>query len=122
MRVNGSYTFPARRDQVWNLLLDPEALRAALPGCEEMRNIGEDEYEATMTMGIGAIKGTYSGKIAVRDKTPTQSYRLVVEGSGRPGFVKGDGLLNLEEDGETTVVAYSGDVQVGGMIAGVAQR
>ena len=66
MRVNGTYTFPAPRDRVWNLLLDPEALRGALPGCEEMRLVGEDDYEAVMTVGVGSIKGTYAGKITVR--------------------------------------------------------
>jgi uncharacterized protein len=122
MDVSGSYTFGAPRDQVWAVLLDPEAIRAALPGCEEMRPLGDDVYEAVMTVGIGSIKGTYTGKISVRDKEQPLRYRLLVEGAGRPGFVKGDGLLDLEDRGDTTVVAYKGTLQVGGMIAGVAQR
>jgi len=122
MDVSGTHTFAAPRERVWNVLLDPDALRASLPSVKEFRQVAEDDYEATMSVGIGAIKGTYSGKVQVRDKEPPTHYRLLVEGSGRPGFIKGDGLIELEEQRENTVVRYHGQAQVGGMIAGVGQR
>ena len=122
MDVSGSHTFAAPRERVWNVLLDPDALRASLPSVKEFRQVAEDDYEATMSVGIGAIKGTYSGKVQVRDKEPPERYRLLVEGSGRPGFIKGDGLIELEDKGDTTVVRYHGQAQVGGMIASVGQR
>jgi carbon monoxide dehydrogenase subunit G len=46
----------------------------------------------------------------------------VVEGSGKIGFVKGEGMLNLAGQAEGTKVAYEGEVQVGGTIAAVGQR
>ena len=122
MDVSGSHTFAAPRERVWNVLLDPDALHASLPSTKEFRQVAADDYEATMSVGIGAIKGTYSSKVQVRDKEPPTRYRLLVEGSGRPGFIKGDGLIELEEQGEKTVVRYHGQGQVGGMIAGVGQR
>jgi carbon monoxide dehydrogenase subunit G len=122
MDASGSHTFAAPRERVWNVLLDPDALRASLPSTKEFRQVGNDEYEATMSVGIGAIKGTYSGKVQVRDKEQPERYRLLVEGSGRPGFLKGDGLIELEDQGEKTLVRYHGQAQVGGMIAGVGQR
>lgn len=122
MDVSGSHTFSAPRERVWELLLDPDAIRASLPSVKEFRQIGPDEYEATMSVGVGAIKGTYTGKIQVRDQEPQTRYRLSAEGNGRPGFIKGDGLIELEEKGETTVVKFQGQAQVGGMIAGVGQR
>ena len=122
MDVSGSHTFAAPRERVWNVLLDPDALRASLPSTKEFRQVAPDDYEAVMSVGIGAIKGTYSSKVQVCDKEPPTRYRLLVEGSGRPGFIKGDGLIELEEQGEKTVVRYHGQGQVGGMIAGVGQR
>lgn len=122
MDVKGSHTFNAPRDRVWQLLLDPEALRAALPGAKEFNKVGDDAYETVMSVGVGSVKGTYNAKIQVRDKNEPASYRLVVEGTGRPGFLKGDGLIELADQGETTQVNYRGQAQVGGMIAGVGQR
>lgn len=122
MDFTGSHVFAAPRERVWTLLLDPDALRAALPSCKEFRQTGDDAYEAVMSVGVGAIKGTYNAKINVRDKEPPTSYRLVVEGTGRPGFLKGDGLITLDDQGENTSVTYQGQALVGGMIAGVGQR
>jgi len=122
MDVNGTHTFAAPRERVWKLLLDPDALRASLPAVKEFRQIGDDEFEATMSIGVGAVKGTYNGKIRVSDKEPPTHYRLSVEGTGRPGFLKGDGLIELEEKEDSTIVTYHGQAQVGGMIAGVGQR
>jgi uncharacterized protein len=122
MDVKGSHTFNAPRERVWQLLLDPEALRAALPGTKEFTQTGPDAYDAVMSVGVGSVKGTYNAKIQVLDKNEPDSYRLVVEGTGRPGFLKGDGTIELEDKGETTGVHYHGQAQVGGMIAGVGQR
>ena len=49
-------------------------------------------------------------------------YKLTVEGKGQPGFVKGSGDLNLEDADGATEIKYTGEVNVGGMIASVGQR
>jgi carbon monoxide dehydrogenase subunit G len=56
------------------------------------------------------------------DKKAPDSYRMSVEGSGGPGFVRGETAITLSDAPAGTRVAYSADVQVGGLIAGVGQR
>jgi hypothetical protein len=73
-------------------------------------------------MGIGSVKGTYTGQVKLTDKQPYSSYKMLVEGKGGPGFVKGEGVLTLQEQEENTLVSYQGDAQVGGTIASVGQR
>jgi hypothetical protein len=53
---------------------------------------------------------------------PPEHYRIVIEGRGQPGFVKGAGELDLEERNGATVINYKGEVKIGGTIAGVGQR
>ena len=53
---------------------------------------------------------------------PPEHYRIVVEGKGGPGFAKGSGDFDLEEVDGKTVIKYSGELQVGGTIAGIGQR
>lgn len=122
MKLNGNYTFKAPPDQVWAVLLDPDALGHCLPGCEGLALIGPDEYEATVTLGIAAIKGTYKGKVKIVDQDPPNSYRMEMEGKGGPGHVKGSAVMRLEVVGDETKVHYEGDAQVGGAIASVGQR
>ena len=122
MKLEGSYDIPVPRQQVWEAFLDPEKLRQAIPGCEKLEEIGPDEYKATMKIGIAAVKGTFQGTVRLRDKQPPESYRLNVDGSGGPGFVRGDTVITLSDAAGGTHVAYNADVQIGGLIAGVGQR
>jgi carbon monoxide dehydrogenase subunit G len=122
MKVEGAYTFPAPREQVWTLLLDPEALRGCIPGAESLTETGPDSWDAVLKVGVAAVRGTYKGKVSITDKQEPEKYTLNIEGSGGPGFVKGSAIITLTPDGDGTRVAVDGDGQVGGMIAGVAQR
>jgi carbon monoxide dehydrogenase subunit G len=122
MKVEGAYTFPGPPQQVWDLLLNPDSLRACIPGVESLTETSPDHWDAVMKVGVAAIKGTYKGKVAIVDKQAPDNYTLQVEGSGGPGFVKGSAKIFLEPDGDNTRVRVEGDGQVGGMLAGVGQR
>ena len=122
MKLEGSYDIPAPRDRVWAAFLDPEQLRQAIPGCEKLEAMGNDEYKATMKVGVAAVKGTFEGKVRLMDKNPPDTYRMAVEGSGGPGFVRGETAISLSDIPGGTKVTYNADVQVGGLIAGVGQR
>ena len=122
MKIEGSHDIPAPRQKVWDAFLDPEVLRQAIPGCEKLEALGNDEYKATMKVGVAAVKGTFEGKVRLFDKKPPESYRLAVEGSGGPGFIRGETVISLSDADGGTRVSYTADVQVGGLIAGVGQR
>ena len=68
MKLTLSSVIPASRERVFAALTDPEMLRRAIPGCEALTAIGPDEYAATLKVGVAGLKGTYTGKAAVRDK------------------------------------------------------
>ena len=122
MKVEGSYTYDAPRDRVWSMLMNPDALKECIPGCESMTPSGEDAYEATMKVGVGAIRGTYKGNIRITDKVEPSNYKLQVDGRGGAGFVRGVAEIELVDQGQTTLVNVNGDGSVGGTVAGVGQR
>jgi uncharacterized protein len=122
MNLEGSHLFNAPRDRVWALFNDPDVLARATPGCERLEPIGPDEFEATLSVGVAAVKGVYQGKLSIVDKKPPESYTLRVEGSGRPGFVKGEGRLTLSPQDGGTLATIRAEAQVGGVIAAVGQR
>jgi len=93
-----------------------------MPGTDHLDKVAEDEYEMKMKMAIASIGGLFTGKIRLADQNPPNSFRLIVEGTGKIGFLKGEGLLNLQQQGKSTEVSFDGDVQVGGTIASVGQR
>ena len=122
MKIEGSYTFNAPRERVWQVLQDPKIMAQCMPGCESMNQIGPDQYEADMKVGVASVKGTYKGKVTIKDKHPPSHYVLSGEGSGGPGFMQGDVSIDLEEQNNQTLLKYSTDAKVGGLIASIGQR
>lgn len=112
----------AKRESVYQALIDPEVLKRCIPGCEKLEQTDENTYATTMKSGVGAIKGVFNGNVKLEEMRPPEHYRIVVDGKGQPGFVKGAGDFDLEEDGDATVIKFAGDLQVGGTLASVGQR
>jgi uncharacterized protein len=122
MKIEGTHKIAAPRDRVFAALVDPVVLQRCIPGCEQMEKAGENQYKAKLTAGVGPVKGVFTATVSLQDIVAPEHYKLVVEGKGQPGFVKGSGELNLKDDGGATEILYTGDVNVGGLIASVGQR
>ena len=122
MKIEGSYPFAAPRDVLWPMLLDPAVLANIMPGCEALDAVGENQYQGILKIKVGPVQGKFQGDIALDDIKSPESYTITVNGRGAPGFVKGNGSLRLEADGDMTTLHYSGDAQVGGRLASVGQR
>ena len=122
MKLTGSYEVAAAAEKVWNALTDPVSLSGCIPGCDGLEPVGQDDYTATMTVGVGPVKGTYNAKISMLDKDPNRSFRLVIEGSGNMGFVNGEATITLDEQEGLTTIGVDSDAQIGGPVARVGQR
>lgn len=122
MELSGSHTFNAPRHVVWKALLDPEVLARVMPGCEKLEQVGENEYEGAIKIKVGPVQGNFQGKVTLTNINEPDSYSMAVDGKGAPGFMKGEGHVRLETEGDSTVMHYSGTAQVGGRIASVGQR
>ncbi len=122
MKFEGTARLPATPAEVFSLLTDASRLARLLPGCERLEPDGPDRYKAAVKFGLAAISGKYAGTLEFAEKRPPHSLVLKMDGKGLPGFVKGEGRIELAAKGSDTELTYSGEAQVGGLIASVGQR
>jgi len=122
MKLSGTYTLAAPRDKVFAAITDPAVLQRAIDGCEKMVKTGEDSYDAHLKIGVAGLKGSYVGKVQLKDLKPPDSYTLVIEGKGGPGFVKGVAKIQLVDKAGATEVKCDAEAQVGGMIVALGSR
>jgi len=123
VKLEGEYIFDGPREDVWELVRDPDVLATALPGTQSLDQVGENEYEGVMNVRIGPVAGVFSGRIVVSDEVPPETCTLTVEGKGKAGFINGTGNVNLIDQGNgTTLMKYDGEMQIGGRLASVGQR
>jgi carbon monoxide dehydrogenase subunit G len=122
MTLNATYDIPAPSERVWDLLMDVDAIGRCLPGSRGLRPIGPDRYEVELGVTVAAIAGSFKGTVSLEDKNPPDSYTLVIDGSGRQGFIKGRARVTLAPQDDRTRVEIAATAEVGGMIARVGQR
>ena len=123
MKIDGEYLFNGPREDVWEIILDPEVLATALPGTKSLERVGENEYQGEMNVRVGPVAGIFSGRLVVSNEVPPESITLTVDGRGSPGFINGTGNIILNDQGDgTTLMKYEGDVTIGGRLASVGQR
>jgi len=121
MKLEGDYVFDATVPEVWSALFDPVILAAVMPGCEKL-DLVDGQYVGEIKVKVGPIQGKFTGKVDLKDKVEPESYTMIVDGRGAPGFVKATAAVKLAAEGERTRVFYDTDAQVGGKIASVGQR
>ncbi len=122
MDIGGEYTFDAPQDLVWQALHDPDVLASIMPGGEGFAEVAENEYAGTLNVKVGPVQGKFKGNIKLTDVVEPDSYSIIVDGKGAPGFVKATGHMNLTNQSQQTRMVYEGNARVGGRIASVGQR
>src|SRR5215470_10673607 len=122
MKIEGSHMIKAPRELLYQLMINPEILQRCVPGAQALEAMENGAYKLTLKTGVGSIKGLFTGSIKLDEMREPEHYKMVVDGKGAPGFLKGEGSIDLTAQGEETKVEYAGDVSIGGTIASVGQR
>jgi uncharacterized protein len=123
LKIELTHTYPVSREDLWALLHDVDRMASWIPGCERLEEVGPDRYEARLSVGVGAIKGAYSGLVRIDQKEFPSRYVLAVDGRAAPGFVRGSAVMQLSaQDPDHTILTVSAEAHVGGLLASVGQR
>ena len=128
MQMIDSRVIAAPPAVVWAALLDPEVLKASVPGCEELTGSVAEGYEAAVVQKVGPVKARFTGMVTFSDIVEGQSLTLLGEGKGgAAGFAKGEAKVaiepaSLEDGGEGTKLSYQVDAKVGGKLAQLGSR
>lgn len=122
MEIEGTYHVNASPDTVWAGIMSPELLQGCIPGCRELDETGEGEYAMKLTVGIGAVRGNFTGKVTITDIDEPHSFRMQAEGKRAGASVIGGGRITMTPDGDGTRLDVAGEAKVTGLLARVGQR
>jgi len=123
MEMTGEQLIPLPQAEVWRGLIDPQVLKASIPGCEAIEKVADNEYKVELTAAIGPVKAKFKGKLVLSDIKAPDSYSLAFEGSGgAAGFAKGGARVSLSPEGRGTRLRYSAKANIGGKLAQVGSR
>ena len=123
MDMNGSQRIEASREKVYAALNDVEVLKQCIPGCESIEKTSDNEMNAKVTLRVGPVKASFTGKVTLSDLDPPNGYTITGEGAGgMAGFAKGSAAVKLEADGDATILHYTVKADVAGKLAQLGGR
>lgn len=123
MQLSDQREIAASPQVVWSAILDPEVLKACIPGCESMTGSPDDGYEAVVVQKVGPVKARFTGMVTLSDVVDGRSVRISGEGKGGPaGFAKGSASVTLTPQGAGTLLGYEVEANVGGKLAQLGSR
>ena len=123
MDIKGEAQIPADLKTVWAGLNSTDVLSKAIPGCESIERISENELQAKVMIKLGPVTARFSGKVSMTDIRPLEGYTLHFEGSGgAAGFAKGSAEIHLQETSGETRLTYNAKASIGGKLGQLGSR
>lgn len=126
MKLGGNYRFREPRDQVWQTLMDPDAIAGAIPGVEEFLPLEGEEnaWQAVAKVSMAAVSGRFTGNVRMSEIEAPDSFRLTVSGEGQGSIINGSVLMRLEDNtaGGGTTLHWDADANISGKLARIGQR
>ena len=124
MELTSTRIVDAPVEKVWAALNDPAVLKEAVPGCETLERVTDNEWRAVVAAKVGPVSARFTGKMLLADLDPPNGYTLKFEGQGgAAGFASGEAKVTLApaEPGKTAL-SYTAKAQVGGKLAQIGSR
>jgi 2-furoyl-CoA dehydrogenase large subunit len=119
----GEARVQAAPEAVWRMLLEPDTLRAIIPGCHSVAKLSATHFRADVTLGVGPVKGRYSADITLSALDPPRAVTLTGTVTGALGDAHGTGRIRLTPaKNGGTLLTYDYDAAIGGKAASVGGR
>lgn len=123
MQLTDARDIAADPATVWAAILNPEVLKACVPGCQSLTGSVADGFEAVVKQKVGPVSATFTGVVTISDIVAGQSLRITGEGKGgAAGFARGGANVTLTPVEAGTRLAYEVEAHVGGKLAQLGSR
>lgn len=122
VRGEGETVVAVAPEKVWQVLLDPVALAAVVPGCKRLDVVAPEHFKGDVELGVGIVKGLFAADVKLSDLDPPRALRLAGSATGTLGASRGEGVVTLTPEGEGTRVRYVFGIDLSGKVAAVGGR
>jgi carbon monoxide dehydrogenase subunit G len=111
-------------DEVWALTADIEAVAGCIPGVQDVKMAGPDQFTCKLVQRVGSVKATFA--LRTQLQVDKQGRKVVVTSTGQDrslgSSVKASLTFGIAADGDKTHVTITAVVQTTGKIATFGQR
>ena len=122
MKVEGSTSFNAPRQLVWNVLNDPEQMAQTMPNVKSF-SVQDDRHwsaDVAVPLGFGSLK--MSIMFDKTEERPPEYAMLKAKGTGVGALLSMETQFELSDGANGTDMKWEADVQIAGPVGAMGQR
>ena len=122
MRVEGTRSFEAPRETVWQVLNSPERMANLMPGIESF-DVKDDRHwraNVKIPLGLGGLRMSFDFT-KLEERHPDFA-KLHAKGNGVGAIVSMETAFTLAENGGSTDMKWEADVKIAGPVGSMGQR
>jgi carbon monoxide dehydrogenase subunit G len=122
MKVEGTRSYAASRENVWEVLNDPAQMAGLMPGVESFDVEDETHWKANVKvpLGLGSMRMRIDFEKA--ESRPPEHARLRAKGNGVGAIMSMETQFHLSEEGGGTGMRWEADFRILGQVASMGQR
>ena len=124
MDFSGSVEIAAPRTAVWDFVSDPQKMGSCGPGVETVETIDENRFLARAKVKVGPIAAKFTVDAEFLERVEPDRARVRARGKAPGSAVDGTAEMKLRDGDQpdTTIMDWSADVQISGMMASLGAR
>jgi len=120
MKLSSSFWVPAAPERVFAHFLDPDSMRACVPGCQELEKVDDTHYRGTLVNEVAHVRFSAGFTAEITDQAGPGQVKALLRGEDRRlgTSIKIEAALAVNEDGaaDNSRVEFGLDVALWGKI------
>jgi carbon monoxide dehydrogenase subunit G len=124
LQTAGEVSVAVDRATAFAFVQDPAKLARCIPGCQDLRQLAPNRYEALLSSKVGFMTLSFKVIVEVLKIQPPESIEAKVAGDavGLSGRVAATAAITLTETGpRQTLIRYLADISLTGKLGGIGQ-
>jgi len=122
VKLEGTRSFTAPRDTVWEVLNSPERMAQLMPGVESFDVQDEQHWKANVKIPLGLGGLRMSIAFTKTDERKPEFARLHAKGNGVGAIMNMDTAFTLSDNGDGTDMKWEAEVRIAGPVGSMGQR
>src|SRR2546429_2085081 len=117
MKLNGTRKFKASSEQVFNAILNPEILKASIPGCSSVAYASPDQIAVEVTTPLPGLHGPFLVNVDIANRQAPNSLEFQVHLKGRGNSVNAVSKISIADEADGALLTYDAKADLEGVIA-----
>ena len=103
--------------------MDTDTLARIVPGISRLEKTGDNKFKSILEIKLGPVNSSFTGDLQLEEITEQKGFTLKVQQNSKIGNANAAIKITLLPVNDSqTEVAFTGDVKLSGMLAGMGQR